>query len=169
MKNSIIKFLTHVYELFTSVAGWISVTIGTLVNYLFSIDGFKDNVVVFAIVFVVDFTTGCFASWKESCIKNKSWSFFSSRRFRDSINKGLTYLLFICMSYVVWILFHNEPIQLPLLTKKLNIIQIAFGICLAIEFWSILENMKRLGFDIIGKINATAKGFWKTTKSIKGE
>jgi len=41
--------------------------------------------------------------------------------------------------------------------------------CFFIEFFSILENCKRSGFDVIGKIQSGAKKVWKTIGIIKGE
>lgn len=166
MKIAVQKFFTHIWEMLSSAWGVILLLVSTLIQSLFSIEGFKFSLMALGVVFLVDFITGCWASWKEFK-GQKSWSFFESKKFRESIAKAGTYFIFIGMGWILWKLFFDAPIKLPFSTKGVNIIQIFFGICIAIESWSILENMKRLGFDLIGRISKTAEGFWQTIKKVK--
>lgn len=162
------KFISHIIEMCTSAWGIIILALSTLFQALFQIDGFQFSLVALGVLYVADFLTGCAASWKEAN-SIKSWTFFESKRFRESISKGVTYFVFIAMGWFLYKIFLDEPIPIPFSSKGVNVIQIFFGICIAIESWSILENMKRLGFDLIGKISTTFKGFWTAKKQITDE
>lgn len=73
------------------------------------------------------------------------------------------------MAAIMYKMFFDGSIHLPLSNREANIIEISFGICIAVECWSILENMKRLGFNLLGSITKAFKGFYGALKAVKGE
>lgn len=161
------KFFDHLIHMFTTVYGMIVLA----ACQIMAIAGVKFGLITLGVVFLIDYITGLAAyykSWKAAPGAKEPY-FFQSRRARDSILKACTYFLFIGMSCVMWRMFFNGNINLPISDKQVNIIEIAFGICIAVECWSILENMKRLGFDLLARISKTFKGFWKSYKEIKNE
>lgn len=150
-------------ELIGSVWGWLLL----LACQFFAIDGVRLGLLFLLLFFIIDYVTGLGAAWRERGQNNASAPFFfESRKMRMSLLKACTYLMFILMSWMMWLLFFDGTVQLPVSTKEVNIIGITIGICIAIECWSILENCKRMGFDIIGGIATAFKGFWKSYKTI---
>jgi len=47
--------------------------------------------------------------------------------------------------------------------------EIAIAACTAIEFLSNLENLKRAGFDLPGRIAAGAEKAWGIVRKVRGE
>lgn len=166
MRIAVQKFFSHIIEMLSSGWGVLILVLSTAFQALFAIEGFKFSLICLGVLFICDFISGCWASWKEY-EGAKSWSFFESKKFRESVTKACTYFLFVAMGWVMWKLFFDAPIPLPFSSKGVNVIQIFFGICIAIECWSILENMKRLGFDLIGRMTKTFKGIWKSINTLK--
>lgn len=165
------RFMAQLGGLFTSVCGWIIL----IAAQVMVIDGVRSGTIVLGVVFLIDYITGMGASWKEwkqekaAGEKGMPPYFLQSNKLRKSLLKATTYLLFVGMSWVAWYLFFDGKIHLPLSSKEVNVISITFGLCIAVECWSILENMKRIGFDLIGQISKTVKGFWRGYKEIKGD
>lgn len=150
-------------ELIGSVWGWIMIVL----CQFFSIEGVSFGLLFLFVFFIIDYVTGLGASWKER--KNQLSVppfFFESKKMRMSLLKACTYLLFIFMSWVMWFLFFDGTVHLPVSTKEINIIGITIGICIAIECWSILENMKRMGFDVLEKTMNLFKNLWKHYRTI---
>lgn len=153
-------------EILNSAAGWVLIVL----SQFLAIDGVHVGLMMLVVVFLVDYATGLGASWAERHTRESSSPFFlQSKKMRDSLLKACTYLLFIFMSWVMWYLFFDGTVTLPISTKPINIISITIGVCIAVEMWSILENMKRMGFDLLGKIVRTFKTFWKTYNEVTHE
>lgn len=123
------------------------------------------------VAFIFDFITGIFASWVEW--KNKKLKIqtylIESVKLRKSIGKAITYMAVISFTYGLEALFFIKSFNLAVSDKQITVTLVAVGVCIAIEFFSIIENGKRSGFDLIEKINITAKNIWKTIRNIKGE
>lgn len=123
------------------------------------------------IAFAFDFLTGIYASWVEW--KNKKLKIqtylIESVKLRKSIGKAITYMAVISFTYSLELLFFIKSFNVAVSDQKITITLVAVGVCIAIEFFSILENGKRSGFDLIEKINTTAKNIWKTIRNVKGE
>ena len=134
------------------------------------------------IAYLIDFITGIIASFmeriaeekKEQKVESFTWKekviyFFdniSSDQMKRSIVKGIAYSVFIMCSYGIQFIFKIKPFSFSFseLTWDLPLIAVAGAI--VIELWSILlENFKRMGFDII-KI---ALGMFTKVKEVKNE
>src|SRR5690606_240318 len=127
-------------------------------------------IIALIVVFHLDFITGCIASWiehKKNGDKVQVY-FFESAKMRLSVVKGVTYCLLIFFAYIFSVLFFDVPIKLAGSTKHFTAVELITGVCICIEVWSNIENLKRAGFDIVGKISGTAKSVWKVVREIKG-
>jgi len=152
-------------DFITSCKGWALIAISQFV----SLSGTGKGIVALISVFMVDFITGCIASWiehKASDNKVKVY-FIESAKIRKSIVKACGYMVFIFLAWVLTILYFDKIINIPYSTKDLTIVQIIIGICVAIEAWSNVENFKRMGFDMVGKITSLAKAGWELFRTIK--
>jgi hypothetical protein len=123
------------------------------------------------VAFTFDFMTGIFASWSEW--KNKKLKvntyLIESVKLRKSIGKAITYMAVISFTYGLELLFFIKSFNVSVSDKEITITLVAVGVCIAIEFFSVLENAKRSGFDLIAKINSVAKSVWKIIRNVKGE
>lgn len=134
------------------------------------------------IAYTLDFITGVIASFIERLREEKkiqevesfTWKqkvvyFFdniSSDQMKRSIVKGIAYSVFILCSHGIQFIFKIKPFNFSFshLTWDLPLIAVAGAI--VIELWSILlENFKRMGFDII-KIGL---GMFSKAKEVKEE
>ena len=134
------------------------------------------------IAYLLDFITGVIASFIERLREEKkiqevdsfTWKqkviyFFdniSSDQMKRSIVKGIAYSVFILCSHGIQLIFKIKPFNFSFshLTWDLPLIAVAGAI--VIELWSILlENFKRMGFDII-KIGL---GMFTKVKEVKNE
>lgn len=145
-----------------------------------------------ALVYILDFITGIYASFVEAkrndkfkeefSTKNTYWQkigakikllfdTISSEKLRKSIVKAIAYLLLILLVFFVEKTFLIKAFQLISISdKQWTITLIAQGICIGIEMYSIfLENLKRAGFDIVGNIIGMFKKFNTVKKQIKEE
>lgn len=162
------RFIESLGNVLSSFWGWL-ILIGC---QLFMIEGVQAGSIGLLVVFLVDFATGLFVShkfWKAKPLAERPPYFIESGKIRRSMLKGITYLMFVAMSWLMWYLFFDGTTNLPMSSKEFNIISLAFGICIAIECWSVLENMKRLGYDILGGVGRAFKGFWKGYRDVNGE
>lgn len=169
-----------IQEVFTTPKGLVFVipTLGTI--SLLSTQKLAFYFLVIA--YIVDFITGIVASFierlkeekKEQQVESFTWKekvvyFFdnvSSDQMKRSIVKGIAYSVFILCSYGIQFIFKIKPFSFSFseLTWDLPLIAVAGAI--VIELWSILlENFKRMGFDII-KI---ALGMFSKVKEVKKE
>ena len=79
-------------------------------------------------------------------------------------------MLFIAGVYLFEKAFFIKTIAITSISdKELTITSIAVAFCFAIEFFSILENLKRSGFDLIGGFKKTAKNIWSLIHTVKGD
>lgn len=164
--SHISKLLTKVGDLFSSFWGWLVF----VVCQLFMIEGFRAGFVGLGVLFLLDFMSGIGASWVESkkeVLTSNAPYFIESKKIRGTLIKAVAYSLFIGMSYLMYVTFFNGTTGLPMSDKEFNIISICFGLCIAIECWSIIENVKRMGYDLIGALVKVFKGFWNTYEQIK--
>ena len=134
------------------------------------------------IAYLLDFITGVIASFIERLREEKkiqevdsfTWKqkviyFFdniSSDQMKRSIVKGIAYSVFILCSHGIQFIFKIKPFSFSFseLTWDLPLIAVAGAI--VIELWSVLlENFKRMGFDII-KIGL---GMFSKVKEVKKE
>ena len=85
---------------------------------------------------------------------------------KRSIVKGIGYALFILCSYGIQHIFKIKPFAFSFSELTWDLPLLAVGGAIVIELWSILlENFKRMGFDII-KI---ALGMFSKVKEVKNE
>ena len=132
------------------------------------------------IAYIVDFITGVVASFierlkeekKEQQVESFTWKekvvyFFdniSSDQMKRSIVKGIAYSVFIMCSYGIQFIFKIKPFTFSFSELAWDLPLVAVAGAIVIELWSILlENFKRMGFDII-KIGL---GMFSKTKEIK--
>lgn len=130
------------------------------------------SLVFLFISFILDFISGIYASWVEwkNLQKPKLKTYLiESSKLRKSLTKAVGYMFFIAFVYGFECLFFIKSFKLSVSELELTITLVAIGVCVAIEFFSILENFKRSGYDILGKIRETANSFWNVFKSVKGE
>ena len=124
------------------------------------------------IAYIVDFGTGILASWIEHKKGNEKLKvyFIESEKLRKSVVKAICYMLFIAGVYLFEKAFFIKSIAITSVSdKELTITSIAVAFSFAIEFFSILENLKRSGFDIIGQFKNGAKKIHSLIKSVKGD
>lgn len=123
----------------------------------------------------VDFATGVLASWnlwKDSKIETKFWkNGFSSYRLRMSLNKSITYFLFIMCAYGIEQVFKIKTFNAENYTDhKITLTLATIAISCAIEFYSIFfENLPKAGFSIeanVKKIFVKVKGAVTSVKEI---
>lgn len=122
--------------------------------------------------FIADFLTGWLATYQEIKRGEKpmpaSGRTFESTKARDSVVKGIGYILLILGSAAIEYVFFDRKFQFNSLTSKsFGVTELVIGFCFAIEMYSTLvENMKRAGFDIIGKAGKLIDSFWSFKKKI---
>jgi hypothetical protein len=123
------------------------------------------------ISFIFDFLTGIYASWVEW--KNKKIQIttylIESKKLRKSVGKAIAYMAAIGFTYGVELVFFIKSFKISASGANLTITLIAVGVCVAIEFFSVLENMKRSGFDLIGKAKKGFTQFWDLFRTAKGD
>lgn len=171
LMNSMMSHLGGLYfkmtDLLNSVIGWIVLAI----CQLFMVAGFKAGFIGLGILYCLDLITGIGASWVENKKDSNSASsapyFIESKKIRGTLIKAIVYSLFVLMSYILYITFFNGTTNLPMSDKEFNIVSITFALCMSVEVWSILENSKRMGYDIIGRLKKAFKEFWNVYDDVK--
>lgn len=124
------------------------------------------------ISFVFDFLTGVYASWvewKNKKIQITTAYLIESKKLRKSVGKAIAYMAVIGFTYGFEIVFFIKSFHISASGAHLTITLVAIGVCIAIEFFSVLENMKRSGFDLIGKAKKGFNQFWDLFRSVKGD
>jgi hypothetical protein len=123
------------------------------------------------ISFIFDFLTGIYASWVEW--KNKKIQIttylIESKKLRKSVGKAIAYMAAIGFTYGFELVFFIKSFKISASGANLTITLIAVGVCVAIEFFSVLENMKRSGFDLIGKAKKGFSQLWDLFRTAKGD
>jgi hypothetical protein len=134
-----------------------------------SLSTFQWSLVFLAGAFLIDFITGILASWNEyrnSDQKIKVY-FIESNKLRKSLSKAITYMSVIAFVYFFEMIFFIKSFTFSFSNKELTVTLITIFACVVIEFFSILENSKRSGYDILGKIKEIAKNGWSIFNLIK--
>lgn len=151
--------------MFKTFIGWIMLGLSEML----SLGHFKLGLSVLLFVFLLDFATGIWASAQE--IKQSGRRFnlydFQSKKVRLSITKALTYICFILFSWLFYLYMFDKSFPMPGSTKSFTVPEITLGVCIAVECWSNIENCKRAGYDILGKIRMAARKLWSTFNTIK--
>jgi hypothetical protein len=123
------------------------------------------------ISFIFDFLTGIYASWVEW--KNQKIQIttylIESKKLRKSVGKAIAYMAAIGFTYGFELVFFIKSFKISASGANLTITLIAVGVCVAIEFFSVLENMKRSGFDLIGKAKKGFAQLWDLFRTAKGD
>jgi len=127
--------------------------------------------VLMFIAYVVDFATGILASYIEQK-KNPQvikFYFIQSSKLRKSVVKAITYMVMIGGVFLFEKAFFIKKFHFSHVSEQdLTVTLIATAFCFAIEFFSVLENLKRSGFDIIEngkKMVKVIKSLCKFSKS----
>lgn len=126
-------------------------------------------VLFLVIIFHVDMITGILAGRKEAKARGEKPTvyFLESKKMRQSIVKAVFYMMFVVLLYFVSSILLIRPIDLFFSEVKFPLYEIGLIICIGIEKFSILENFKRLGFDVIAKVKTIAKQVWSVIGAVK--
>jgi hypothetical protein len=124
---------------------------------------------------ILDFITGIAANYfdvRKTSVKDdniiKKYVIESSK-LRLSIIKFITYGLALLIAYGIEWTFIADEFKTHLSIQKMTLTTIVTAFCCLIEVYSILfENIKRMGFDIIQKIEDIITKGWKLYKIFKG-
>ena len=105
-----------------------------------------------------DWGTGVYAAWINYKKENGKGFFkdsekgFSSRIWKQSLTKTITYFLFILSTYAIEYIFQIKSFTSDYSDLKITITLFAIGFICGIEFYSIFfENLPRAGFSIEDK------------------
>lgn len=145
-------------------------------------------------VYSVDFITGIFASYYVNFREEKKkpsyqivaestllvrllyrGEFFinnvQSEKLRKSVIKAIGYTLFVLLFYSVQHLFQIKTWKFDSFSHlEWNLTLAALAGCIAAEIWSILfENLKKMGFDVIGLLGNLSGTYKEVKKKIKQE
>ncbi|HEY1025459.1 MAG TPA: phage holin family protein [Sphingobacteriaceae bacterium] len=148
-----------------STPGIITMIVGMEIG----LSGIQKGLIALLLVFHLDLITGCIASWiehKNSKTQTKVY-FFESSKLRLSVVKAVSYIMLILCSWLLGVLFFDMPISLYHSTKTFTPAELTTGVCIAIEIWSNIENVKRAGFDVVGKFTNVVKQVWNIRNTIK--
>lgn len=156
---------SKIIEILTTAKGWVIIVTSGIV----SLSGTSKAILALVIVYILDFITGCWASWKEHKENPQPIRayFIESAKIRKSIVKATGYMMFIFLAWVLTILYFDREVRLPYSKKDLTIVQIVIGVCIATEGWSIIENFKRMGFDLVGRVTGAYKAICNIIKTFK--
>ncbi len=129
-------------------------------SYLAYLVGFKHMFYLLAVAMVFDFVTSFIAY----CINNQvkfnpfrgEWA-LQSDLLKRNLLKFAVYLFVILFTAAFEMIFFKINIRQlnELVNKPLNGVAIVTLCCVLVESISILENFKKMGFDIIGKLQQT--------------
>lgn len=140
---------------FTSITGLVTL----LSSFIIALNGIQRAILALMLVFFLDLITGCIASWVEHR-KNENRIkvyFFESSKMRLSVVKAISYMMLILFAWLLAGLFFDLPIGLTGSSKQFTVVELTTGACIAIEVWSNIENLKRAGFDVLGKAKSIIK------------
>lgn len=100
---------------------------------------------------IFDFVTGIMAAWIEDKNQEKKYKayFIQSNKIRKSVVKTMSYIFFILGTMVFSKALNVVDINLIGIDTTPTIL--AFLCCIGIEVYSVVENIKRCGFDIAGE------------------
>lgn len=165
---NILTSVLYYFKQFTSTISGFAVL---LVSWIIALSSIQKGMLVLTIAVILDFISGCIASWIEHRRNNTSISvyFFESSKMRLSVLKMLSYCMFIFFAWTLTELFFDKGLGLPGSSKTFAVTEIVTGVCIAIEIWSNLENLKRSGFDVFGIIKKASSQVWSIIKAVKNE
>ena len=125
---------------------------------------------VLSLALFLDFITGCWASYVEAKRQTEKHNVFliESRKIRLSFSKMITYGTLILVSWGLSIAFFNKPFDIAYSTKQFTLLELTIGMCVCVECYSMIENMKRAGFDLIRKIKQIINNIWHLIDAAKG-
>lgn len=168
IQQLITKFGDSLKDTFTSLHGWLSMVFGAVI--------FTDKLELIAFFFVafllLDYATGIFASWvehKNDPARNINVYHIESEKLRASGVKIIGYGLIMMFAYFLNAVVFQNHLKILGYTPPMSVFEIALLGCAVIEFWSNIENVKRAGFDIIGKFTTVVKSIWLAVRQMKGE
>ena len=106
----------------------------------------------------MDYFTGVYAAWINYKKENGKGFFkdsengFSSKLWKQSVTKVITYFLFILLTYAIEHIFQIKSFTSDYSDLKITITLFAIAISCGIEFYSIFfENLPRAGFSLEDK------------------
>lgn len=147
-----------------SLKGWLAV----LISFLMATT--VGHLIVYTIVvFHIDMITGILASRREmrkEGIKPKVF-FLESSKMRQSVVKGGFYLWFFIGLFFLTKIMHIPAIDIRITDKHFMLYELGLIICIGIEKYSIIENFKRLGFDVLKMVKKISKAVWVTVDAVK--
>lgn len=160
------RFFESIKHTFTNIIGALAFLLGLLLS-----SNAKVILFFFVSFLLLDYATGIFASWVEHKKSGNKATVFviESEKLRASFTKVIGYCLIITFSLFLNHVFFKESIIIFGVTPPLTLVEIALSGCCAIEFLSNIENLKRSGFDIIGKLSNGFKTVWSLIRQAKGE
>lgn len=140
-----------------------------LTSTVIAMTSIQQGILVLTIAVVLDFISGCVASWTEHKQDNTTIKvyFFESGKMRLSVLKMVSYCMLIFFAWAMTILFFDKGMGLPGSTKQFKVTELVTGVCISIELWSNVENLKRSGFDIFDKIKTGSAAMWNLVKAVK--
>ena len=114
------------------------------------------SILLLFVLLATDWGTGVYASWINYKKENGKGFFkdskngFSSRIWKQSLTKTITYFLFILLTYAIQHIFQIKSFDSEYShIKGITITLFAIAISCGIEFYSIFfENLPKAGFDI---------------------
>lgn len=161
----IIKFMTTLKSMLFSITG-VPILIA---SWFFTLSDAEKGIWTLVVVLFFDFITGCWASWVEHKKNNEKVTvyFIETSKIRLSLVKLATYFFLILFGWLLTDIFFNKPIQLFLSHKQFAFSELVIGACVAVEIYSNIENFKRAGFDILGKLTGFIKRAWGIFNVIK--
>ena len=126
-----------------------------------------------------DYFTGVYAAWINYKKENTKGFFkdsengFSSKLWKQSVTKVITYFLFILLTYAIEHIFQIKSFTSYYSDLKITITLFAIAISCGIEFYSIFfENLPKAGFDIeknFMKLFDKAKSIFTKVKNFNDE
>lgn len=165
VSQKIVSFFDAFKALFTTAFGALSLA----VSIVFSSQNMQVVFSLFVVFLLVDYVTGIWASWVEYKRGERQIKVYliESERLRASGIKVIGYCLVLILGWGITQIFYKDGITFMGAHTPLSPLEIATGICMCIEFLSNLENLKRMGFDLIGGIVGGSKKLWSVFNSVK--
>lgn len=165
IEDKIKHFFEAISDFISSFYGWATM--------LFTVIITNDTTMLFSLLFtllVSDYITGILASYIEFKRSGQVAPVYitQSERLRGSGVKVVGYFLVVVLAWFISNNIYTDKISLFGVIKELDVLQLSLIMCSGIEFWSNLENMKRAGFDIVGKFENITKRIWNLVRSSQG-
>lgn len=199
VQMEIMTYLTYIAKPFLAIktllftSKGLAITIPTSVT-IAALSSESKAWYLFLLVYTVDFITGIMASYHLSFKEEKKkpsytiilesrWSirmmfkieFFianiQSEKLRKSIIKAVGYVLFILLFHSINHVFQIKSWSFESISDlKWNLTLAALAGCIASEIWSILfENLKKMGFDLIGILGNLSGTYKEVKKKMKDD